>query len=321
MKKNKIKVEKVHHHYTANGVPLDYCYWTEEAEDPCPECGSRLRFVKDIMDADYYCASCNKYLDPRCECGDCNSEFRGNRPIMLPEFRQKISPLEKQKNAELEYIQNWADDSWVSKLMDQIEILEQLKYLDPTNERLIDRQALIINEVISHLEQGEFELFAILSFKAALTIVQSQTEIESAKVMYSDFITQLDNLVSDNIFSDESRMSRYSFANFYENIVDFYYPDELVDQNDRFDSLYSAKEEERRKDLNQSLEEHWSSEMKEIRSKISKILDEGGEVAELLEAHISLSDVDGFINHLLEQQKKLDSEIFRYEMMNGDPEE
>ncbi len=322
MKKNKIKVEKVHHHYTANGVPLDYCYWTEEAEDPCPECGSKLIFDDNIYTGDYYCPHCNKYIYPKCDCGECTGDSRSNRPTVLPEFRQKIKALGKQDSDHLEWMQGWADNAWVANLLDRIEVFERCKYLSPSDQSLIAKQASGIEQVLQLLGHGKNELSSLLYFKAAIKIIMAELKDSSDREIYSSFIGQINTLVQNKTYLEDAEFyGTYEFQKFYEEIVRFYYPDEIEDPDDRFDSIYLPKVEERERELNQKLEDGWEPKIKEIRSKISEILSAGGEVAELLDAHISLSDVDGFINHLLEQQKKLDSEIFRYEMMNGDPDE
>ncbi len=322
MKNRKTQIDKVNGWYTANGVPLDYHYWNEESEDPCPECGSKLIFDDNVYPGDNYCPHCNKYLYPKCECGDCSSEYRQNRPIALPEFRQKIKDLEKQDSDHLEWMQGWADNAWVANLLNRIEIYEECKYLAPRDKSLIAGQGSSIEEVLHLLSEGKNELPSLLYFKAAMKIIMAELKDSSDREIYSSFIGQIDTLVQNkNYLDDADFYGTHEYQEFYEKIVRFYYPDEIEDPDDRFDSIYLPKVEERERELNQKLEDGWEPKIKEIRSKISEILSAGGEVAELLEAHISLSDVDGFINHLLEQQKKLDSEIFRYEMMNGDPDE
>ena len=321
MKKSKIKVEKVHDLYTANGVPFEYAYWTEEDRDPCPECGSRVRLVEGIMDVDYFCPFCNKYVEPKCECGECVSHARPNRPNMLPEFRKKRSPIEAQPKEEIASIQGWADELWLRNMLDKIHIYEQWKYLNPTDVSLEEKKTTIIRAVVASLSRGKNELSSLLYFKAAIKIIMAELKDSLYIEIYTGIIGQIDTLVQNkNYLDNDETYASYEYKEFYEKIVRFHYPDEIEDPEDRFDSMYAAEAEKRKKDLNTRLEEGWSERMKRIKSEISEILTEGGEVAGMLGAYISLYEVDEFINHLLEQQKKLNSEIYRYESMNGDQE-
>lgn len=320
--KNRItQIDKVNGWYIANGVPLDYDYWTEESEKPCPECGSKLIFDDEIWSGNEYCPYCNKYLYPKCNCGECSGDNRQNRPIALPEFRQKIQSLEKQDSDHLEWMQGWADNAWVANLLNRIEVFERYKYLSPSDQSLIAKQSSEIEQVLQLLGEGKNELPSLLYFKAAMKIIIAELKDSSDREIYNSFIGKIDTLVQNkNYLEDADYYGVFEYQKFYEKIAKFYYPDEIEDPDDRFDSIYSAQVEAEEGELNQKLEDGWDSRMKEIRSKISEILSAGGEVAGLLEAHISLSDVDEFIGHLLEQQKKLDSEIFRYEFMKDDQE-
>ncbi|MBT6068250.1 hypothetical protein HOG48_00680 [Candidatus Peregrinibacteria bacterium] len=322
MKKRKIKVEKVQGRYTANGVPFDYAYWTEEDRDPCPECGSRVRLVESIMDVDYFCPFCNKYVEPKCTCGECSSESRSNRPIVLPEFRQKIKAIENQDSDHLEWMHGWTNNAWVANLLKRIEIYEQYKYLSPSDQSLIAKQSSGIEQVMQLIGEGKNELASLLYFKAAINIIIAELKNDSSREIYSDFLRQIDILIqNENYLKDADFYGTFEYQEFYEKIVTFYYPDEIEDPDDRYDSMFSAQVEEDEKALNQKLEDGWSAEMKGIRSKISSVLAEGGEAASMLDAYISLYDVDIFIDHLLEKQKKLDSEISHYELMNGNSED
>jgi len=322
MKKRKIKIEKVYELYTANEVPFDYAYWTEEDVNPCPECGSRVRLVGNIMDVDYFCPFCVKYVEQKCGCGECSSESRSNRPITLPDFRKRSQSLEDQDSEHIEIFQEAADHAWVVNLLDRIRIYEKWKYLSPQDNSLIDGQTTIIEEVLQLLGQGKNDLSSLLYFKAAIKIIMAELVDSSNIAIYNGFVGRIDNLVqNENSLEDAGPRDTFKYKDFYENIVKLYYPDEIEEPDDKFDSMYSAEVEEKERELNQKLEHGWEPKMKEIKSMISEILSAGGEVAGLLEAHISLSDVDEFINHLLKQQEKLDSEIFRYEFMSGNKEE
>jgi len=313
-------VEKVQGLYTANGVPFDYFYWTEEDRDPCPECGSRVRLVESAMDIDYFCPFCVKYVEPKCECGECGSDDRPKRPIMLPEFRKKRSPIEAQPEEGVASIQGWADELWLRNMLDKIHIYEQWKYLNPTDISLEEKQAKIIREVVASLNQGKNELSSLLYFRAAITIIMAEVNNRNTEI-YSAFIKEIDTAVQNkNYLENDETYASYEYKGFYEKIVRFYYPDEIEDPDDRFDSMYAAEAEKRKKDLDTRLEEGWSVGMKRIKSEISEILAEGGEVAGILGAYIDLHEVDEFINHLLEKQKELNSEILQYELMNRDQE-
>jgi len=322
MKTRKIKIDKVNGWYTANGVPLDYYYRTEESEEPCPECGSRLIFDDNPWPADDYCPYCNKYLYPKCTCGECGSESRSNRPIILPEFRKKIVTLEKQESDHLEWMQGWANNAWIANLLNRIEVFEQRKYLSPSDQSFIAKQSSEIEQVLRLLGEGKNELPSLLYFKAAIKIILAELLDSSAKAVYSGFIGQVDILIqNESYLEDADYYGVFEYQKFYEKITKFYYPDEIEEPDDRFDSIYQPKVEEREREQHQKLEEGWEPRMKEIRSMISSTLKAGGGIDELVQEQINLSEIDELIVHLLERQKKLDSEIFRYEFMNGDQED
>ena len=256
MKKRKVKIDKVNDLYTANGVPLDYSYWTEESDSPCPECGSKLIFDDNPWPTDEYCPYCNKYLHPKCSCGECTSDSRSNRPIILPEFRERILTVDDQTSDSLDRMQEWADQAWVANLLDRIEIIEQWKYLSPEDNSLVNRQTSIIEKVLQLLGEGKNELSSLLYWKAALKIILAELEGGSPKKIYDGFILQIDTLIQNKNYLDDSEFyCTYEYQRFYERIVKFYYPDEIEEPDDRFDSIYSEQVVEEERELNQEDQE------------------------------------------------------------------
>ena len=251
MKKRITKIEKVNDHYTVNGVPLDYAYWTEESDPPCPECGNKLIFDDEIWSGNEYCPLCNKYLHPKCSCGECSGDNRQNRPITLLEFRKRIPALGDQSTDDIEYLQGWADNAWVANLLNRVEVFERRKYLSPGDDSLIVGQTSTIKEVLQLLGEGKNELPSLLYFKAAMKIIIAELKDSSDRDIYSGFIGQIDTLVQNkNYLEDADYYGVFEYQKFYEKIVKFHYPDEIEEPDDRFDSMYSAQVEEKERKLN-----------------------------------------------------------------------
>ena len=318
MKKRKTKIEQVSGWYTANGVPLDYAYWTVESDPPCPECGSKLIFDDNYYSGDDFCPSCNKYLFPKCDCGQCSSDDRQDRPIILPEFRQKIVALEKQESDHLEWMQGRVINEWVASLLNRIEVFERRKYLSPKDQSLITKQSSEIEQVMRLLGEGKNELPSLLYFKAAMKIIIAELEDSLDREVFSGFLKQVDTLIQNETYTEDADFyGTHEYQNFYKEIVTFYYPEEVEYPDDGFDSIYLPKVEEREEELNQKLEDGWEPKMKDLRSSISKTLNRGGDFPDLVQENISLSDFGEFIDHLIERQKLLDSEILSFQLRGG----